>query len=145
MYSLRDVPSKKLGFCPVSGIQIREIVEQYPNGHPLEGVPTKLGRTFPHAVKVVLLMMSGRTTDISMDANSAKVLTLGMPGGLSRLHKMNVKALLEEEGRYFFRNMRQRPAAEAVKIAEAIRLYADDPPVGVLDVIDASQDAMAEG
>ena len=138
MHSLRDVPSKRVGFCPVSDLQLREIEEQFPLGHPLEGQPTKLGKMFPHAVKVVLLLMSGRTTDILMAKDSANVLKMGMPGGLSRLHKMNVKALFVEESRYFYRNMRERPKAEAVKIAEAICLYAADPPIGVLDIIRAS-------
>ena len=134
MNYLPDLPTKKPGFCPLSGRQLLEIKEQFPIGHVLAGLPTKFGKPFPHAARVSFVKMSGKITDILMNLETAYDLRVFSSADMPVLHRICVQTFLDEERIYTFRSNRVRPPGEAAKIAAAIREYADDPILGVLYV-----------
>ena len=132
MSSLFDIHPKVPGHCSLIGLQIREVKEQFPMGHPLEGRPLRLGAAFPHGVMVTLLLMSGKHTDISLCADAAEDL-VNRPF-FSRLHAINCATLVAEEQTYLFRTGHVRKLAEERGLRQAMRSYAKDPPIGILRV-----------
>lgn len=60
-------PSRKQpGCCTLCGREVFGVRARYPNDHPLAGEVRQVGAPLPTARRVTLLLMSGRTTTVTL-------------------------------------------------------------------------------
>ena len=123
---------KRLGYCPITGVQLFEFVAQFPHDHPLAGEPLRLGKPFPHAMRVFLILTSGAHMAVSMSSEGLDKL-LGGEFYWPELHKRIMRGFMHEQGTAVFRSGKVTSQKQAQQLRQnMIKLY-NSPSIGVLD------------
>lgn len=117
--------------CPVTGIELREVISTFPSNHPLAGEPRKVGAALPHTRVVVLLMTDGSTMSLSVHQSCVGEIPILLPQIWRKL-KTSTRRI-----RKAHRSLRQKPfspAQNAIADLENCRMN-DNLPLGVLCVL----------
>lgn len=125
---------KRLGYCPITDVQVWEFQKQFPADHPLAGEPIALGNPFPHALKVTLLLTSGANTSVTMSSDGLDQLLSGK-AAWPDLHKAMLRGFIYEMETAVFRSGKVTPPKQAQQTRQVLVKLANSPPIGVLEAV----------
>lgn len=123
---------KRIGYCPITDVQVWEIKKQFPNDHPLAGEPMELGAPFPHALRVTLVLTSGENTSVTMSSEGLDQLLSGK-AHWPELHKAMLRGFIHEMETAVIRSGKVTPPQQAQRVRQTLVRLAQSPPIGVLE------------
>lgn len=116
---------KRVGHCSLCLTQVADIKKVFPAGHPFEGLPARLGKWRPNAMRATFVLLDGSQMDLTMC--SACMAEMG-PEDYPRLWQNVISAFQDELNRL----EKADPKNAEKRLEVANRVIASNPPVGLL-------------